>query len=367
MPSAPPAAPPEPAQPMALRVEPAPVREPPPLAAAPREPAPGAVVNDAPPVELDAILSSHAGEVPTATAAPAVAPAVDVPPVGVAPAAARRAEPVLGPDFDIAPEPATARPLAGSVLPQTPVLDPVVPDAASRRDGGFDIPPQDEPEIARERRRRPLAVFFVIVTLLALIGIGGWWAVRTGLIKLPSEFDMAEPSPPATTEEDFDPDEEEIGTPALPGEADSREWVSVFTPSDPTLVSAPGGTSAEVMQDDSGNFIRIRSSASGSAIIFDVGPGILERLAGKKVAFDIVARASQEGQDTQISVICNFGELGDCGRKRYGLTITKADYLFEIELPAKAPGAGGTIAINTDIEGGGKAIDVYEIKVAASE
>ena len=36
--------------------------------------------------------------------------------------------------------------------------------------------------------------------------------MRTGLIKLPSEFDIAEPSPPATTEEDFDPDEEECAT-----------------------------------------------------------------------------------------------------------------------------------------------------------
>lgn len=352
--------------PVAPSVEAVPPREAPPLQVAPREAAPAATAWEAPPIELDAVAPAYARAAPPPSAVEPPPPVNAVPPVDVAPpAAARRAEPVE-PDFDIAPEP-PQRPLAGSALPPDPVLD-LAPDAERRpTDGGFDIPPQDEPEIARERRRRPLAAFFVIVTLLALVGIGGWWAVQTGLLKLPSEIDSSVPNPPAGEAEDFDPDEEEIGAPALPGEADSRDWVSVFTPADPTLVSAPGDTSAEVMQDDSGNFIRIRSSASGSAVIFDVGQGVLERIAGKKAAFDIVARASEEGKDTQISVICNFGELGDCGRKRYALTITKADYLFEIELPAGSPGAGGTIAINTDIEGGGKAIDVYEIKVAVSQ
>jgi hypothetical protein len=356
----------EPVAPMvAPRVEVTRPREAPPVSVAPPEAAPAAVSGEAPPIELDAVAPAYAREV-ASPSAPAAPPVSAVPPVDVAPpAAARRSEPVE-PDFDVAPE-APPRPLAGSAPLHDPVLD-LAPDAERQRaDGGFDIPPQDEPEMARERRRRPLAAFFVIVTLLALVGIGGWWAVQTGLLKLPSEIDTSVPNPPAGEEEDFDPDEEEIGTPALPGEADSRDWVSVFTPADPTLVSAPGDTSAEVMQDDSGSFIRIRSSTSGSAIIFDVGQGILERIAGKKAAFDIVARASEEGKETQISVICNFGELGDCGRKRYALTITKADYLFEIELPAGSPGAGGTIAINTDIEGGGKAIDVYEIKVAVSE
>jgi hypothetical protein len=121
------------------------------------------------------------------------------------------------------------------------------------------------------------------------------------------------------------------------------------------------------MQDDSGNFIRIRSSASGSAIIFDVGQGILERIAGKKAAFDIVARASEEGKDTQISVTCSFGELGDCGRKRYAVGHERNEYLFDVQFPDKHPGAAGTIAINSDFDKQGKSVDIYEIRVSIAE
>ena len=104
----------------------------------------------------------------------------------------------------------------------------------------------------------------------------------------------------------------------------------------------------------------------GSAIVFDVAKGVLEQVAGKHAVFDIVTRA-EEGKSTQISVDCNFGELGDCGRKRYEVGYEKGEFLFDIELPNKAPGAEGTIAINSDIDNGGKAIDVYEIKVSIGE
>ena len=120
------------------------------------------------------------------------------------------------------------------------------------------------------------------------------------------------------------------------------------------------------MKDDSGDFLRIRSGPSGSAIVFDVPQGVLEQIAGKHAVFDIVARA-EEGKSTQISIDCNFGELGDCGRKRYEVGYEKGDFLFEIELPKKAPGAEGTIAITSDIDNAGKAIDVYEIKVSVPE
>ncbi len=82
--------------------------------------------------------------------------------------------------------------------------------------------------------------------------------------------------------------------------------------------------------------------------------------------FDIVARA-EEGKPTQMSVACNFGELGDCGRKRYEVATAPGDYLFEVELPDVQPGAGGTIAINTDVGDTGKAIDIFEIKVSLKQ
>ena len=91
---------------------------------------------------------------------------------------------------------------------------------------------------------------------------------------------------------------------------------------------------------------------------------MLEQIAGKKAVFDIVARA-EEGKETQISVDCNFGELGDCGRKRYAVGYEKRRISVRDRAAgqaARAPAA--SIAINSDFANEGKAVDIYEIRVS---
>ncbi len=226
-----------------------------------------------------------------------------------------------------------------------------------------------EPDRNEARARRfhiPFTRIFVTATVLAAIGIGGWWAYQTGLLKSPAERDTSVPNPPATTQsEDFIPENE--GAPIRPGQADAnRNWISVFSPEDATKVTTPGDSKAEVMQDASGSFLRVRSGQSGATVLFDIGQGVLEQVGGKSATFDIVARG-EDGKETQMSVDCNFGELGDCGRKRYALGQEEGDYLFEIDFAKKKPGAGGTIAINSDVAGEGKAVDIYAIKVSISQ
>ena len=237
-------------------------------------------------------------------------------------------------------------------------------------------PPQEAAEVSVDpdaavvrERRRPYAAMFIAVTLFVAAAMGLWWAAQTGLLKSPAERDTSVPNPPATSEaEDFIPeDEEPVQEPQKPGESDElKNWITVFTPADASLVNAPSDTSAEVVEGEEGQVLRIRSGTSGSAVLFDVGHGVLEQIAGKTAIFDIVARA-EEGQETQISVSCNFGELGDCGRKRYAVGHERGEFLFEIELPAKQPGAGGTIAISSDVSNQGKAVDISEIRVSVSE
>lgn len=250
---------------------------------------------------------------------------------------------------------------------------PVVPDIMLETEPEQTLP-EEAPTLAgssgavepdrdarRAERKRPFAAIFFTVTLLCAAAIGIWWAIQTGLINPPNQDITGIEEPPAQSE-DFEPGVE--GEPIKPGQADmERQWISVFAPNDPSTVSAPGDAKAQVAQEAAGDFMRIQSGASGSAIIFDVGQGVLEQIAGKKATFDIVARA-QEGKDTQMSVACNFSELGDCGRKRYAVGPTRADYLFEIQMPAATPGAGGTIAINSDFSNSGKAVDIFEIKVS---
>jgi hypothetical protein len=191
-----------------------------------------------------------------------------------------------------APSVSIGNPAAGV----TPVVPDIMPDATLP--GG---PPVEITEkrsraerraadraSARAERRRPYAAMFFAVTLLAMGGIGAWWAVQTDQFKSAEEIDTSVHNPPKQLEsEDFSPTD---AGPARPGQVDqARNWITVFTPTDPTDVSAPSGTSAEVAKDDTGSFLRIRSGSTGSAVSFDVGQGVLEQIAGKHAVFDIVA------------------------------------------------------------------------------
>lgn len=302
--------------------------------------------------------------------APGDAPVVEVP-TGASPAGT--GQPAASPDVfaDGAVRPDSDEPHS-RVLPVVPDIMPnaTLPGAPSidMSTSGYggaanDVAP-DRDERRIKGRRLPLTAIFLTVTLLAAIGIGLFFAAQTGVFKSQAQLDTAPPeAPPTVEDDDFAPADGDTG-PAKPGAAEqSRDWISVFSPTDPTHVSAPSDAKAEVMKDDTGSFLRIRSGTSGSAISFDVGQGVLEKLAGKHAVFDIVAR-SEEGKETQLSVDCNFGELGDCGRKRYAVGQQRNEYLFDVRFPDKRPGAAGMIAINSDFDNQGKAADIYEIRVS---
>ncbi|PBC00950.1 hypothetical protein [Mesorhizobium sp. WSM3860] len=248
-------------------------------------------------------------------------------------------------------------------LPNAPTLDDS--PGASIGNGAEVAPDRDERRI--RGRRLPLTAIFVAATLLAAAGIGLYFAKQTGVFKTAAELNTGPPEPTPTLEDEDSSQPADTGSPQKPGEADqSKNWINVFSPSDPTHVSTPSDAAADVMKDDTGQFLRIRSGASGSAIAFDVGQGVLEKLAGKHAMFDIIAR-SEEGKETQISVDCNFGELGDCGRKRYAVGHERNEYLFDVQFPTKHPGAAGTIAVNSDFDKQGKSVDIYEIRVSIAE
>ena len=307
---------------------------------------------------------------PDATAHSA-APSVEAP--RQAPSEASSSPPIAV-DGPVQPDPSDAP--RSRVLPVVPDIMPgeaALPDAPMLDDspgapvgnGAEVAPDRDERRIGG--RRLPLTAIFVVATLLAAAGIGLYFAKQTGVFKTAAQLDTGPPEPTPTLDAEDSSQPADTASPQKPGDADqSKNWINVFSPSDPTHVNAPSDAAAEVTKDDTGQFLRIRSGASGSAIAFDVGQGVLEKLAGKHAMFDIIAR-SEEGKETQISVDCNFGELGDCGRKRYAVGQQRNEYLFDVQFPDKHPGAAGTIAINSDFDKQGKSVDIYEIRVSVAE
>ena len=178
----------------------------------------------------------------------------------------------------------------------------------------------------------------------------------------PEENDIIQPPP---EDETFVPGEEEA--PAKPGEADAQhDWILVFSPSDPTTVNAPGDTKADAM---SGRHRRFPAHPFGR-----VGVGHrLRRCQGRAGADRRQARGVRHRRPRR-------GRQGDAdlGRLQFRRArrlrpqalpgrLREGRVPVRIELPAKAPGAEGTIAINSDVDNAGKALDVYEIKVSVGE
>jgi len=303
-----------------------------------------------------------APEMPGNRSAPPVeAPSLEVfsgpssPPAGDA----TRRDPSMGGE-ESAPPVAGSPPAAPDFVPEPVLAGSSLPGPAPAADSSrIEVSPDRDERRARQRRL-PLGSLSAAILVLAIIGGGVWWAAKTGLLKAPVDTDTGAPAAEDTASGGAE-------APLKPGQADQeREWITVFSPGDPSLVSAPSDAKAEVMKDDTGSFLRVRSGTSGAAVSFDVGQGILEKLAGKHAVFDILAR-SEEGKEAQMALDCNFGDFGDCGRRRYAVGHERNEYLFDVQFPDKQPGSAGTIAISSDFEGQGRSVDIYEIRVSVAE
>ena len=67
---------------------------------------------------------------------------------------------------------------------------------------------------------------------------------------------------------------------------------------------------------------------------------------------------------TQISVECDFGSLGSCERHRFGVTNEKSDILFQVHFDRSlAPNAPGHLLINSDVEGKGRSVNLYAVRI----
>lgn len=219
--------------------------------------------------------------------------------------------------------------------------------------------------VATRPRRRRVAKLLVAVTVLAGLSIGLWWAYGTGL--LGGRVDGSVPNPPRIAEEEeFTPPAGDSQAPRPPEQADAEAaWIGIFSPSDPATVSAPGGGTAEVREQEGESFMRIRSG-NGSAIRFDIGQGVLEQLAGRRAVFSILARAEGD-TPLQMSVECDFGALGDCGRRRYDVGTQRGEYLFDLDVPRAAPNGPGSIAVSTGLGGQPRSLDVFEVRVSVTQ
>ncbi|MGB3500434.1 MAG: hypothetical protein WBA44_02345 [Mesorhizobium sp.] len=320
------------------------------------------------------VLSPAPTPAPARQDTPPAAPDISIDPARTAPATPRAeprfepaAEPRLEPRLD---QPASARNPSPQPPPQrrepgfassgpapeigTPQAEPVTRQTArAMREEASDAPRE------RERRRFPWGLVAGLTILIVVIGLVFWTAVELGFVKSSSN---AQSTPSASVTRP--------GAEHEPGGAEStgglHEWMPVFAPSDPTTAIAAAGARAEVLNASGDQVMRITSGRSGAPVRLEIGQGVLERLAGKRAIFDIVARGG-DGKETQMSVTCVLQGMEGCGRNRYAVGIERGEYLFEVDVPANAGRGTGSIEIVSDISSEGKSVDLIEVRASTAE
>lgn len=268
---------------------------------------------------------------------------------------------------DVAPDAATPGDSLDAVRPErdeafSPASEvSAPPPARTGRDRSRKIkkpePAAARSKATRKRRSSFLSLVLVTVTLGAAGAAGLWWLDNSGLITALVE---GEAGAPATTATGANPE----GLKTL-GSAQgfSSDWLSVFaTPADAN-VTARGNVTTRPVSDENGARLSVTSADAAGEALIEIPASILEALSGKTSTIAITVQGG-DGKRTEFSAQCDFGTMGQCERHRFTVNDEKVDMLFKVSFDRSlAPSAPGYLAVNSDVAGTGRSINIYAIRV----
>ena len=251
----------------------------------------------------------------------------------------------------------------GLTLPPPPPHRGVPQDDDARRSGIFSRKKAKADKKPRRRERHVFASGFSSLVLLAFLGIGVWWLYDTGAFD--PDWDTSVPNPPpSVSSDDFTGDGS--GPRRLnPESGFSGSWTTIYAPRQSDAISSGSLASAEIVSADNGSALKVVSTSGGEdgEVALPIEAAALRELAGRASVIAITVRAAGD-EPTAFYVKCDFGTMGDCGRRRFNAESQASDALIEVDFTrALAPNSGGTISINSDVEGHGRAIDLFGIRI----
>ncbi|AJD39910.1 regulator [Rhizobium sp. SEMIA 4085] len=228
------------------------------------------------------------------------------------------------------------------------------------------------------KRRKPRKFFsrlLVWCVLIAFIGMGAWWAYKSGLFLTAAERDTSVANPPASTEpEDFDGADEGAANTAPhvdqpvtidPQNSFSAEWIEIFKPADAAKIESGPRARTENIAENDGPAVRLISESNGADgnIGISVPKDVLRELAGKSSTIAITLQSTSD-EPTQVMVECNFQTLGNCARHRFSVTREKSDALLQVTFDRSlAPSGDGRLMINSDVDGKARGINLYAVRI----
>lgn len=240
-----------------------------------------------------------------------------------------------------------------------------------------------KPERAAVRRkpRKFFSRLLVFCILLAFLGVGAWWIKTSGVLMSAAQRDTSVPNPPAHVDsQDFSgnsndedtSDQDDNSGPVNPGLATidpqnsfSAEWLEVLKPTDAPKVATSPQSKAENVSENEGPAVRLTSLSSGpdGSGSIEVPVNVLQQMAGKASTIALTLQSTSDAP-TQITVECDFGSLGRCGRHRFTVSRQKTDSLFQVKFDrAMAPTSSGRLIINSDVDGKARGVNIYAIRV----
>ena len=304
---------------------------------------------------------------PPQPAAPSVIPA----PVARSSPAPRAGTPPQPAGQDAVPPvtPAAQRPLRLQDRDAPPPASTAPTELRAERTGPSPHPharaharPDDEDDLdfddKGERERKPFARMLLWVIILVGLALGIWWAVVTLPGLLQQSLTGAVPNPsPTIRSGPFDPEA---------GEG----WVRLFDPQEnPQDLDTDGQAEAILLRADGTMMARITPGGgdANATVRLRLPPGPMNALRGRAATFELIA-AAEAGESQQFGVQCRFASLGRCGRKRFSASKEPDTNIFDVLInDASLPqGEAAYLEITPDLQGQGRPLDIYALRVRES-
>ena len=276
------------------------------------------------------------------------------------------------------PPGAPAHPEADKVQPQPARLEPaehaapVSPEAKEVHADAPAVDPSDYEdrsnmplEFARRRRKQKL-IAFTGLTVIALFVLG--WL---GYLLYIAVMEGAAP----TARNGTSPGQ----TSSAAGRESPGDYINILEAGDLSALVTSNRGEAEIVRELNMDMVRVVSvrdpanlAQAANPILLKLQPGVLEQISGKTVTFEIYAK-SGSSSPAQFTVKCQFGGLGDCGRKRFRVGLQPEASIFAFDFnELKDLQQEAFIAISTDTTAGaqstgrGDVIDIVYARMRAN-
>ena len=118
-------------------------------------------------------------------------------------------------------------------------------------------------------------------------------------------------------------DGQKLNPNSISRQADADNYITVIEASDLSSLEMAGRGKAQIVKELNSDMIRINSvrdalnrAEQAKPILIKLKPGVLKQISGKRVTVEIFAKSG--GSETaHFAIGCEFGELTECGRKRF--------------------------------------------------